>query len=56
LTASVKPADASNQEVQWSSADIKVATVDVNGIVTGKAVGATTITVTTVEGQFKAVS
>lgn len=52
LTAYVKPSNASNQSVSWSSNDNNVATVS-NGLVTAVAVGSATITVTTDEGGFQ---
>ncbi len=53
LTATVQPEDATNKNVTWASSDSTVATVD-NGTVTAKAVGTTTITVTTEDGGFTA--
>ncbi len=35
LTASVLPENASMQQIEWSSADERIATVDENGVVTG---------------------
>jgi uncharacterized protein YjdB len=51
LTATVAPYEASNKNVTWSSSDDAIATV-VDGIVTGVAEGAATITVTTNDGGF----
>ena len=51
LTASVKPAVATNKEVTWTSTNEKVATV-ANGVVTAVASGQATIKATTVEGGF----
>lgn len=48
LTPTVAPADASNKDVRWSSADSKIATVE-NGLVKAIAPGKTTITVRTVD-------
>ncbi|MDR0293726.1 MAG: Ig-like domain-containing protein [Oscillospiraceae bacterium] len=49
LTATVKPAGASDKRVKWSSSDADVAEVDENsGIITAKKPGVTTITVTSV--------
>jgi formylglycine-generating enzyme required for sulfatase activity len=50
LTATVLPADATNQNVTWESDDEDVATVD-DGTVTALALGTATITVTTVDGN-----
>ena len=51
LTATVKPSDATNQNVTWSSDKPEVATVDANGKVTAVGEGNATITVTTVDGS-----
>ena len=51
LTATVQPTDATNRNVTWSSNNPAVATVNANGVVTGVAVGSTTITVTTEDGN-----
>ena len=50
LTATVSPAGAANKAVNWSSSNASVATVDAAGVVTAKAEGAATITVTTADG------
>ena len=50
LTATIAPADATNQNVTWTSSDAAVATVDANGKVTGVKAGEATITVTTEDG------
>jgi formylglycine-generating enzyme required for sulfatase activity len=52
LTATVEPGDATDKSVSWESDDEGVATVDADGLVTGVANGATTITVTTNDGGF----
>ena len=54
LTATVKPSNATNQNVTWSSNNLEVATVE-NGTVTAKAAGTATITVTTEDGSFTAI-
>lgn len=46
LTATVLPEDATAKDVQWSSKNTSVATVDSKGVVTGIAKGETTITAT----------
>ena len=51
LTATVAPANATNQAVTWSSNNTAVASVDQNGKVTAVAAGTATITVTTADGN-----
>ena len=46
LTATISPSDASNTSVTWTSSDTSVASVSPSGVVTGKAKGKATITVT----------
>jgi sialate O-acetylesterase len=50
LSSSVLPADATNKIVNWSSADLNIATVDENGLVTAKNAGKVRITATTQDG------
>jgi len=50
LTATVLPADADNKAVTWSSSKPDVASVE-NGLITAKAKGSTSITVTTQDGN-----
>lgn len=52
LAASVKPSDATNQSVKWSTSNSNV-TVS-NGKVSGKAVGTSVVTVTTDDGGYTA--
>jgi hypothetical protein len=52
LNAIVLPADATNQDVIWTSDNPAIATVDANGLVTGVTAGTATITVTTIDGGF----
>ncbi len=56
LAENVSPANASDQSVTWTSDDTSVATVDSNGVVMAVATGSAIITVTTVDGGFKASS
>ena len=51
LKASVKPADASDKTLTWTSSNPQVATVDAKGNVAGLAGGKATITATTVNGK-----
>ncbi|MCL2417507.1 MAG: Ig-like domain-containing protein, partial [Bacteroidales bacterium] len=56
LTATVSPADATDQEVTWSSSNTSIATVDDSGLVTAVGVGTVDIIVTTNDGEFSATS
>lgn len=49
ITADVKPNNASNKEVTWSTSKPSIASVDNNGLVKGLAVGTATIICTTVD-------
>ena len=51
VTATVKPDDATNKALTWTSSDETVATVDATGKVTGKKIGTTTITATARDGS-----
>ena len=53
LTATVKPDDATNKAVTWSSDNTSVVTVDENGKVTGVKVGEATITAASVDDPTK---
>ena len=55
LTAVVKPENATNKNVIWSSSDESIATVSEAGLVTAKAVGKAAITATTEDGGKNAV-
>lgn len=54
LTATVEPANATNQNVEWTSSNDGVVTVDQEGNVTPVAAGSATVTVKTVDGGFTA--
>ena len=54
LTASVIPDDAGDRSVVWKSSDDIVATVNHNGVVTGRTNGSATITATTRDGGYSA--
>ncbi len=51
LTATVKPTDAYDTSVAWTSSDESVATVDENGLVTALGKGTATITVAAQDGS-----
>lgn len=51
ITYSVKPINASNTELNWSSSDTSVATVDSEGLVTAKGTGKAIITAMTTDGS-----
>ncbi|SDG27269.1 Ig-like domain-containing protein [Chitinophaga filiformis] len=54
LKLSTTPANATNRNLVYKSSDNAIATVDLNGVVTGKAAGTVTITATSVESNFTA--
>ena len=54
LTATVVPANATNQNVTWSSSNLAVATVTENGLVFGVSAGNATITVIAEDGGHMA--
>lgn len=54
LTATILPADASNQKVVWSSSDSAIASVSQSGLVTAHKAGSAQITVTTEDGGYTA--
>lgn len=56
LVSDILPSNATNKKVTWSSSDNNIATVDANGIVTGKSTGTVTITVKTSDGSKTATS
>lgn len=51
LTVTVKPADATNQDVTWESSNTSIATVSADGTVTAISAGTATITVTAKDGS-----
>lgn len=54
LVATITPPNATEKGLMWSSSDESVATVNVDGLVTGVAAGTAIVTVTTIEGGFDA--
>jgi uncharacterized protein YjdB len=55
LSANISPANATNQNITWSSSDASVATVSESGLVSGITAGEAVITVTTEDGSFSAI-
>ena len=53
LSATVKPDNAANKNVRWTSSDSTIATVDENGTVTALKEGTVTITATAISGSGK---
>lgn len=53
LKAEIEPLNATNKKVKWTSSDDDIASVDDNGLVTAKAVGQATITVTSEDNKSK---
>ena len=51
ISATILPELTTNKTVTWKSSDEKIATVDVNGVVTAVKVGEAIITATTVDGS-----
>ena len=51
LTATILPAEASNQAIEWRSSDETIATVSASGLVSVVAVGDVTITASTTDGS-----
>lgn len=54
LTANFSPANATNKNVIWTSSNAAIATVDANGLVTGRGAGTATINVQSVDGNYTA--
>lgn len=51
LSATITPANATNQSVTWTSSNTAVANVNASGVVTGVATGTSTITAKTADGN-----
>lgn len=53
LTAVVNPSSAANKNINWTSSDESVVTVDKNGLLTSHNMGVATVTATTEDGKKK---
>lgn len=56
IQASIRPANASNKKITWSSSDPETISVDANGQITAHDLGTAVITVTTQDGNKTATS
>jgi uncharacterized repeat protein (TIGR02543 family) len=56
LSANITPDNANNTKLTWSSSNTSIATVSNAGVITGVSVGSATVTVTTEDGGFTAIS
>ncbi|MEG2266171.1 MAG: Ig-like domain-containing protein, partial [Acinetobacter sp.] len=56
ITTRIKPNDATNSTISWTSSNKTVAVIDKNGIVTANRVGTATITGTAQDGSGKTIS
>ena len=56
LNASVKPDNATNKTLTYSSSDTNVATVDANGLISAKTAGSATLTISAADGVSKTIN
>lgn len=56
IVPTILPANASNKNVFWTTSNAAKATISSTGIVTGIAAGSATITATTIDGSFTALT
>lgn len=56
LNASIVPTNATNRNIEWTSSNPDIASVDSNGLVTTKTAGTAVITATSATGNVKATS